>query len=243
MSRFDERRAEAIERTTDPLARELLDRMPLMVSHPAPSGAEEMCYQDGALGGAIACSQSEVRLLNLVGKYVQKGRCLEIGSYVGWSTAALALKNERMTLYCVDSFTEEAGYLHITPNKAVMGRFFDTMRALGLEHRVRMHIGTSPECLSAVTQAAGGPWDFVFLDGWHLDGQPERDVDGLLPFLAPRALLVLHDVWMTDVKYAARKLVANGWTLRSFPTPNTLSFLWRKQPSWWRTFVKEANTP
>lgn len=237
MSHFEERRAIALAETTDLLTIQLLNLFPRMVSHPAPSGVAEICYQDGDMGGAIACSQSEIHLLNLFGKYAQKTPCLEIGSYVGWSSAALLYNNPQMTLHCVDAFVEQAGYLHIEPDQTVIDRFTENMRAAGLSERIVLHIDWSPGCIPGISEQ---PWGLVFLDGWHLDGQPAKDVDGIIPWMADDGVLILHDVWMQDVYAAARGLLFKGWHMTVFPTANTLAVLYRVEPAWWNRFLKEA---
>jgi predicted O-methyltransferase YrrM len=277
---FIERREHALRVTTDPITLQLLERLPRMISHHAPSGHEEICYQDGDISGPISCSQSEAKLLNLLGRQFAQKQNLEIGCGVGWSTAAFLWNNPKTTLTTVDAFIEGPGRLLLAPNQAMVDRFWENIQRLDLQERVTLFqdmtetffrlVAGSPMLLPAqVTDAdlervkaeireqfgtkiammpariaplniAHPTWDFVFLDGWHLDGQPLRDMQMVLPFLSDTSVVALHDTWMPDVFHAARLLLQNGWQMHVFPTANTLTLCYKTEPAWFRKLLKDA---
>lgn len=218
------------------VSRLLIRRFPALIAHPAPRGVGEWCLRDGDVGGALACSAPEAYLLHRLCLAGEFARPLEIGAYVGWSTAHMAL-GLTARLDVVDPFTEGEAVLYSAAQVATLRRFTDNMRACGLREQINLVLQPSPQALAQI-QRYGTPWDFVFIDGWHADGQPSRDVAGVLPYLTERAIIALHDTWMPDVAAAGDLLTAAGWTAHQFETANLLTVYYRAEPPWWRQFVE-----
>lgn len=243
MSTFDERRAAAVADATNPVSRAILEAMPRMVGHPVPpsksphpgEGSAGVCVQDSDIGGALGCTAREGYILNRAVTIGRPKRMLEIGSYVGWSSAHLVYGNAAK-LVCLDSLTEGPGHLLETMDGRILQRFHENITSLNLSPRVTFIPGESPGDLSRISPDAG--WDFVFLDGWHLDGQPLRDVKGLLPHMHEAGVIFLHDVHMPDVREAATHLTEEGWVFTGFLTPNMLSAFWKVEPKWWGKFLE-----
>lgn len=212
----------------------LRDAFPNLVGVPSPSQHPGVFLQDIGIGGAIACTETEALILDLLVLSVDPRRAVEIGSYVGWSSAHLAWHLDG-TLDCIDNFTEGAGTLGPT-NPEVIQRFWANLNRTPGKDRVRMWVGTSPEILPAVAHAEE-PWELAFVDGWHLNGQPRRDVEGLLPFLSQDAAIVLHDLWMPDVQAAADQLCLKGFHMYQIPTPGFMGVFWRGTARWVPTFI------
>jgi hypothetical protein len=125
-----------------------------------------------------------------------------------------------------------------TANNIVRSRFAMNLGRLGVIKRVDLIQAKSPDVLPSIAPKRG--WDFVFLDGWHFDGQPSRDVTGLLPHLSKNAVLWLHDCWMGDIKNAMLILEENGYHASHFVTSNRLTAFWKQEPVWWDAFWREA---
>jgi predicted O-methyltransferase YrrM len=69
----------------------------------------------------------------------------------------------------------------------------------------------SPQAIPAARDAAGGPFDFVLIDGLHMYDQVVRDIAGVLPHLARGAYLLFHDAFHYGVATAVREaLEADG---------------------------------
>lgn len=98
---------------------------------------------------------------------------------------------------------------------------------LGLSEVVSYKIGFSPEAVGRVL--AGRTVDFVFLDGLHYRGQPLRDWEALLPFLASRCLVAFHDnLPYCDVPEAVRSAeAALGANAVVYPTRHHLTLVCR----------------
>jgi predicted O-methyltransferase YrrM len=230
MSDFETRRKETEDQTILMTAREILEGIPRLVSCHSPSGYGGIHYQDYDFPGPIGCTQEEAVLLNAAATFGRPPRILEIGSYVGWSSAHLIWKNKSM-LDCVDTFTEGQGALRSESDMKMADRFLENMGRLGVESRVKMYVERSPEVLPSIAPEVG--WDMVFVDGWHFDGQPLADVQGVFSLLKANAVVILHDLWIPDVRVASDWIVRNGWQSVTVPTANLLTFHWKQQPAWW----------
>ncbi len=218
----------------------LIEQFPHLGYIAAPHDPAATCFQDMEIGGAIACTAQEGFLLNRLVHFGDFNRMLEIGSYIGWSTAHLLYGNQKR-ITCVDPFIEAPGRLLPQPDLRVKRRFYENMDRLGMSERIYLFTEPSPAILSEIAPDHG--WDFVFLDGWHLNGQPERDVRGFLPLLAEEAVVVFHDTWMHDVYEGVKVLMSEGWTYTySFHTANAMGVCWREEPTWWKAFLEEIGS-
>jgi len=174
--------------------------------------------------GSFTVTRAEARLLARCVRMCVAKRILEIGAYIGFSTAHLALATAG-EVQTVDSFREYRGTLgQFQPG--VMARFWENLARCGCSERVHLTVGESPDVLVGMCPPDG--WDFVFVDGWHLDGQPMRDVQAVA-VLAPGCVLALHDLWMPDVAAAGDWLTASGWRSVILRTPGRLGFFWRHE--------------
>lgn len=237
-------RRKALALTRQDPSRRLLDAFEELVFHPGMSGNTDVHYQDREIRGAVCCTVSEAMLMHHVARLSQPGYALEIGSYIGWSSAHLASGLTRCALTCVDPFLETGGpgAGQASAAEAAYRRFQQNMARAGVADKVRLTRGKSPDVIPAVSE--GISWDFVFVDGWHLQGQPVRDVAGVLPFVSAGAVMLLHDLWIADVRDALLYLVGRGWSYRIFDTANYLTVLWRgTAPPWLDELVGIAEQP
>jgi hypothetical protein len=105
------------------------------------------------------------------------------------------------------------------------------MERAGVSDNVTLVREKSPDAIPGIS--ANRRWDFIFVDGWHLQGQPLKDVTGVLPYAATDSVILLHDLWIADVRDALLYLVTRGWSYRVFDTSNYLTILWRGAPEPW----------
>jgi hypothetical protein len=106
-------------------------------------------------------------------------RCLEIGSHFGGSSTIICAALDDVgagALVCVD------------PNPLVHTAVWATVA-----HRATMVRAYSPGALVEAAAQAGGPFDFIFIDGDHTRAGVIRDVEGVLALAAPGAHLLFHD--------------------------------------------------
>jgi predicted O-methyltransferase YrrM len=123
-------------------------------------------------------------------------RSLEIG--VGQGGSALITTN---------AMEENGVGLHVgvdpTPNLKVAWK--------DLHGRFKLIAKPSPEVIPEAREAAGGPFDFVLIDGLHIYDPVRKDIAAILPHLADGAYLLFHDAFHYGVATAIREaLEANA---------------------------------
>lgn len=225
-------RERAIEACAPFLASSWLIRsFPHLIGRTAPRDGTETHFTDAELGEAIAMPASEAQLLWDIVRRVEPQQGIEIGAYVGWSTAhllyALADVYDRgyYRLTVIDPFTESRG----TPGDTE-ARFWANLDRFS-DHGVALVRGHSPAVLPVVKPRDG--WDFAFIDGAHTGDQPMQDIQGLLPCLTDDAIVVWHDAWIVPVKEAITWLGRQGWTNVELPTANRMTVSYRgDRPHW-----------
>jgi predicted O-methyltransferase YrrM len=109
------------------------------------------------------------------------GSILELGSYRGRSTIALAKAvtlGDGAAIHTVD----------ILPPEALL----QNLEGAGVRDRVIVHHQPSSEFLAAWPHSS--PWRLVWNDGANKYEDVARDVEQILPLLADRAIVAFHDV-------------------------------------------------
>jgi predicted O-methyltransferase YrrM len=124
---------------------------------------------------------------------VRPVRCLEIGTFRGGSALIMTAALDDVgagRLVCVDPSPQ------MTPAHWAQ-----------IEHRAKMLVGPSPTVLGQARDAAGGPFDFVLVDGDHTREGVIADVEGILPLLADDAHVLLHDAHYFEVADAIDRVL------------------------------------
>lgn len=78
--------------------------------------------------------------------------------------------------------------------------------------RAHLVTGASPSALPQAAKLAGGLFDFVFIDGDHSEAGCRADLEGVIPFTAPGAMILLHDSYHPPVKRAIQHVLASDDT-------------------------------
>jgi predicted O-methyltransferase YrrM len=68
--------------------------------------------------------------------------------------------------------------------------------------------GASPQALPRAREAAGGAFDFVFIDGDHSYDAALADLQGCIDITAPGAVILLHDAYHPPVQRAIDKVLS-----------------------------------
>jgi hypothetical protein len=121
-------------------------------------------------------------------------RCLEIGTHFGGSTV--------ITAAALDD-VGEGKMVCIDPKPQVPEEMWATVA-----HRATMIRGSSPQSLAEARAAAGGDFDFIFIDGDHKREPVMLDVEGVFDVAAPGAHLLFHDSHFWQVREALDACVA-----------------------------------
>ena len=120
---------------------------------------------------------------------LRPARYLEIGTLKGGSALIVAAAMDA---------TDSAGRLVcIDPEPQIAPEHWSR-----LEHRTTLLEGFSPEILPRAQEIAGGPFDFVLVDGDHTYDGVKRDAEGVLQFVADGAYLLFHDSFFPDIARA-----------------------------------------
>ena len=82
----------------------------------------------------------------------------------------------------------------------------------GLADVATLLVGPSPDVLSSAQEQAGGPFDFVLVDGDHTALGVKRDLEGLLSVTTPGCLVLAHDTYNSGVgEGLGMALAQGGW--------------------------------
>lgn len=131
-------------------------------------------------------TRAERLLLYTLAFTLRPSRYLEIGTFKGGSAllvnAAMGALGSDGRIVCVDPQPQ------ITPEHWAR-----------LEGRASLITGYSPDVLPQAVEVAGGPFDFVLIDGDHTYKGVLRDAEGVLPYVTDRAYLLFHDSHFVDV--------------------------------------------
>jgi predicted O-methyltransferase YrrM len=93
------------------------------------------------------------------------------------------------------------------------------VRARALHGRYRLLVKPSPEGLPEARELAGGPFEFVLVDGLHLYSQVCRDIEGILPHLCEGAFVMFHDAFHYGVGTAINEALSKNPLLRDCGFP------------------------
>lgn len=146
-----------------------------------------------------------------------RGTWVEIGSHTGFSGAHIAAAG-------VDLVAVEPQYVYLD----FFARARENWRRAGVDEQIYPIAALSSSYFEGCRETfAGG-----FIDGDHDPGKPLEDARMLLPRLADRAVVVLHDGVGEPVWHAARFLERKGFRVRAFETMAQLIVCWRGDDSW-----------
>jgi predicted O-methyltransferase YrrM len=129
------------------------------------------------------------------------GAVVEIGSYLGRSTAFLAAGSKstsREKVVAVDHFRgspeQQAGQAYASATLLSEGttlhRFQDNLRQLGLEDAVTPLVASSVDAAGQWT----GPIRLLFIDADHSYAESRQDFDLWSQFVVPQGLVCFHDI-------------------------------------------------
>lgn len=226
---FEYLRAQAEDLVTTEPSKTLLMCFPRLVLSHLPVAQATNHLTDFDLEGSISLGIWESTLLYEIVCKLQPRQALEIGSYVGWGSAHIVKAlGQDAKLTCVDPFVEGKHVVNngLSPTtlEAIKERFLENIRLAGVESRIDLICGHSPDALA---QVADKQFDMAIIDGWHYHKQPIRDVEGVAPLMTKHGVIVLHDLWIADVQEAAAWLEAKGWQVHNLETETQMGVAWR----------------
>jgi predicted O-methyltransferase YrrM len=140
-----------------------------------------------------AVTEAECRRL---AELAEGRRVLEIGSYLGRSTIALASTAE--VVHTIDFHPPDHAVRDV---ESTLPLFLDNLDRYELRQKVVVHFGFTQETLPALRDQ----WfDFAFLDAQHQREPVREDLELTLPHLTVDAILAFHDYGLAGVEHEGR---------------------------------------
>jgi len=146
----------------------------------------------------------EVELLYRLASDVRSGAIVEIGSYRGKSTVALALgsrDHHRVPVYAIEPHETYSGVTGFEFGPGDRAAFLGNILRCGVAEIVRLVNLPSQVVASGWQQPVGLLW----IDGDHRYEAAKQDLESWQPHLAPGALVALHD--STDPKLGPLQVI------------------------------------
>jgi predicted O-methyltransferase YrrM len=123
-------------------------------------------------------------------------RVLEVGSYFGRSTVALA--STAAIVHTVDVHPADDLGLGLA---TTAGALIENLDRHNLRHKVVVHVGFSQLILPELPRAS---FDLIFLDAQHQREPVEEDLAAILPLARANAVLAFHDYGVPGVEHGGR---------------------------------------
>lgn len=155
---------------------------------------------------------NDYELLWLAETAQRRSRIIEVGSWCGRSTRALALHTKGV-LWAVDPWEpmeDPAAGMTAAQHEADLAynMFIDHMRPFEDDGRLYVLREDGKKAAETLKRLFGhGSFDFIFIDGDHSYEAVRADITNFLPLLAQGGTLAGHDNWMTGVRQAIEELV------------------------------------
>jgi predicted O-methyltransferase YrrM len=161
-------------------------------------------------------SRDEAVLLYNLALQFHGRRALEIGCWLGWSTAHLAAAGVKLDV--IDPNLGRADVLAIIKQ---------SLAATGGLEQVTLISGKSPEAVEAFARDRNRKWSFIFIDGDHDAPAPRLDSIACAAQAEPDAMIVFHDLASPQVVEGLTYLAREGWQTLVYQTMQIMGIAWR----------------
>ncbi len=159
--------------------------------------------------GQISCSEAN-QLINLAQNIAKDAVIVEIGTYRGRSTVALAfgsISGNRNRVYAIDPHTEFRG--------AFGGEFGPQDQAELYQNLVKARVGDMVAVVSLPSVDAAKSWSLrnvglLWIDGDHSYEAVQADYEAWCNFLVKDGIIAFHDNYAPGVKQLTYKLMEEG---------------------------------
>jgi len=186
--------------------------------HPWPYLRREIphhWYVDKQLPHVGFLSRDEAHLLYNNALQFRGKAALEIGCWLGWSACHLAAAGVQLDI--VDPVLAKPAF-----TKAVTG----ALKASRPPLPATLVPGGSPAKVLELAQQ-GRRWSLIFIDGNHAAPAPLLDAQTCVPFAAPDAMILFHDLISPEVSQGLDYLQEQGWQTMIYQTMQIMGVAWR----------------
>ncbi len=187
--------------------------------HPWPYVRREvphLCYADQREPGIGFVNQDEAHILYNTALKLQGKPALEIGCWMGWSTAHLAAGG--VVLDVVDP---------ALTNPQIYESVDQSLRSAGVRSNVNLYPGYSPEKVEEIAQENDRRWSLIYIDGNHDAPAPLRDAQVAERYAAEDALVLFHNLASPDVAEGLNYLRDRGWNTMIYQTMQIMGVAWQ----------------
>lgn len=132
-----------------------------------------------------------------------------IGNAFGYSTFCLGEIFREASIDVIDAEIEgEDNKVGSNLTRKIAERYYPS---------VRLSIGFSPEDTPKAVRKEvidSGGYELIFIDGLHTDDQIYKDFNGISPYLAPKCIVVIHDVGLANLQPGFRAIRESASQIR-----------------------------
>jgi predicted O-methyltransferase YrrM len=161
-------------------------------------------------------SRDEAMLLYNAALQFHNRPALEIGCWMGWSTAHLAAGGVRLDV--IDPGLREAHNFDSVTHALQAGESID---------KVRLYPIASPAGVDQLAELSKTKWSLFFIDGDHEAPGPVQDAHACLRHAAEDAMVIFHDMASPDVAAGLEVFHRAGWRTLVYQTMQIMGVAWR----------------
>jgi cephalosporin hydroxylase/SAM-dependent methyltransferase len=173
-------------------------------------------YVDRREPGCGFLSRDEAHIVYHTALLFPGCRALEIGCWLGWSAAHMALAGVHLDV--IDP---------LLSNPVVFTSVTDSLMAVGVLNNVNLIVGRSPEKVHELAAQTQGKWSLLFIDGDHEGTAPLKDAVACAPHAEADAIILFHDLASPHVTEGLNYLRSQGWQTMIYETMQIMGVAWR----------------
>ena len=160
----------------------------------------------------ISIGEDECLVFGKLVEHFKPAHCFIIGNAFGFSSAYIADVMKRhggKSVITLDNQSEGAGQKSAAIAQGITDK-------LGLGDILRNKKGSSPQDIASTAEQP--THELVFIDGMHRHPQVTHDLEGVLPIVDDKSIVVFHDSWIIGVPEAVARAKREGFRCLWVPT-------------------------
>ncbi|MFS8866454.1 class I SAM-dependent methyltransferase [Synechococcus sp. H55.9] len=175
-----------------------------------------LCYVDCRNPSVNFVSRDEAHILYNTALELKGKSALEIGCWLGWSTAHLAAGG--VVLDVVDPALFDP---------VVYESVEQSLCLAGVRSNVNLHPGYSPKKVEEIALQTNRRWSLIFIDGNCESPAPLQDTRVVERYAAEDCLVLFHNLVLPSVAEGLNYLKDRGWKTMIYQTMQIMGVAWR----------------